>query len=41
MMAWVMEGWGVNVGLNYLKLDHEDAIDILEVDNTAVRPIFV
>ena len=25
------------VGLNYLKLDHEDAIDILEVDNTAVR----
>ena len=25
------------VGLNYLTLDHEDAIDILEVDNTAVR----
>jgi len=25
------------VGLNYMKLDHEDAIDILEVDNTAVR----
>ncbi len=25
------------VGLNYLQLDHEDAIDILEVDNTAVR----
>ena len=25
------------VGLNYLTLDHEDAIDILEVDNSAVR----
>jgi len=25
------------IGLNYLQLDHEDAIDILEVDNTAVR----
>jgi methylmalonyl-CoA mutase len=25
------------VGLNYMQLDHEDAIDILEVDNTAVR----
>ena len=25
------------VGLNYLTLDHEDAIDILEGDNTAVR----
>ena len=25
------------VGLNYMKLEHEDAIDILEVDNTAVR----
>ena len=25
------------VGLNYMQLEHEDAIDILEVDNTAVR----
>ncbi len=25
------------VGLNYLQLEHEDPIDILEIDNTAVR----